>query len=109
MTASENDETASLLSPEANAAFGETRGAPKLSGEVLSLGNVPQLQWIIPVANHHFMLEHSDLNAPANLHGQIPSVRNWPSPAALIACLRVRYRAEERPGWSLIGGHFMTP
>lgn len=50
-----NGEIASLLSPEPNGALGEAAGVLKSWGDVLSLGELPQLQWIIQVANEDFL------------------------------------------------------
>jgi ABC-type nitrate/sulfonate/bicarbonate transport system substrate-binding protein len=51
----ERGEIASLLSPEPNAALGEARHVLRSWGDVLSLGDVPRLQWIIQVANLDFL------------------------------------------------------
>jgi NitT/TauT family transport system substrate-binding protein len=51
----EKGEIVGLLSPEPNGALGEARGVLKSWGDVLSLGDVPQLQWLIQVANRDFL------------------------------------------------------
>jgi ABC-type nitrate/sulfonate/bicarbonate transport system substrate-binding protein len=51
----EKGEIAGLLSPEPNGALGEAKDVLKSWGDVLSLGHVPQLQWIIQVANNDFL------------------------------------------------------
>jgi len=57
----EKGEIASLLSPEPNAALGEAKHVLKSWGDVLSLGDVPQLQWIIQVANRDFLEAEPEL------------------------------------------------
>ena len=51
----EKGEIVGLLSPEPNGALGEAGGVLKSWGDVLSLGDVPQLQWLIQVANQNFL------------------------------------------------------
>jgi ABC-type nitrate/sulfonate/bicarbonate transport system substrate-binding protein len=57
----EKGEIASLLSPEPNGALGEAKHVLKSWGDVLSLGDVPQLQWIIQVANRDFLEAEPEL------------------------------------------------
>jgi ABC-type nitrate/sulfonate/bicarbonate transport system substrate-binding protein len=49
------DEIVGLLSPEPNGALGEADGVLSNWGDVLSLADVPKLQWIIQVANQDFL------------------------------------------------------
>jgi ABC-type nitrate/sulfonate/bicarbonate transport system substrate-binding protein len=57
----EAGEIAALLSPEPNGTIGEQRGLINVWGNVLSLADVPQLQWAIQVANEDFLREEPDL------------------------------------------------
>ena len=57
----EKGEIAGLLSAEPNGSLGEHRGIVKSWGDVFSLADVPQLQWVIQVANETFLRENPDL------------------------------------------------
>jgi ABC-type nitrate/sulfonate/bicarbonate transport system substrate-binding protein len=57
----EKGEIVGLLTAEPNAALGEARGLVKHWGDVLSLGDVPPLQWVIQVANDDFLAREPDL------------------------------------------------
>jgi NitT/TauT family transport system substrate-binding protein len=57
----ERDEIAGLLTAEPNASLGEDRGIVRYWGDVLSLGDVPALQWVIQVANDDFLAHQPDL------------------------------------------------
>jgi ABC-type nitrate/sulfonate/bicarbonate transport system substrate-binding protein len=57
----EAGEIAGLLSPEPNGTIGEERGLVNVWGNVLSLADVPQLQWAIQVANEDFLRTEPDL------------------------------------------------
>lgn len=57
----EAGEIAALLSTEPNVTIGEARGLVKTWGNVLSLANVPQLQWVIQVANEELLRNEPDL------------------------------------------------
>jgi ABC-type nitrate/sulfonate/bicarbonate transport system substrate-binding protein len=57
----ESGEISALLSPEPNGTIGEARGLVSVWGDVLSLADVPQLQWSIQVANDDFLRDHPDI------------------------------------------------
>jgi NitT/TauT family transport system substrate-binding protein len=57
----ERGEIAGLLSAEPNGALGEHRGVIKSWGDVFSLADVPQLQWVIQVANEDFLAKEPEL------------------------------------------------
>lgn len=57
----ERGEIVALLSPEPNGTIGEAKGLVNVWGNVLSLANVPQLQWSIQVANQDFLHDHPDI------------------------------------------------
>jgi len=57
----EKSEIAGLLSPEPNGALGEATGVLSSWGDVLSLADVPKLQWIIQVANEDFLRTEPEL------------------------------------------------
>ena len=57
----ERGEIAGLLSAEPNGALGEHRGVIKSWGDVFSLADVPQLQWVIQVANEEFLAKEPQL------------------------------------------------
>jgi NitT/TauT family transport system substrate-binding protein len=57
----ERDEIVALLTAEPNASLGEARGLARTWGDVLSLGDVPALQWVIQVANNDFLATQPDL------------------------------------------------
>jgi len=57
----EAGEIAALLSPEPNGTIGEQRGLVSVWGNVLTLADVPQLQWAIQVANEDFLRKEPEL------------------------------------------------
>jgi ABC-type nitrate/sulfonate/bicarbonate transport system substrate-binding protein len=57
----ERGEIVGLLTAEPNASLGEARGVLTPWGDVLSLGDVPPLQWVIQVANNYFRDREPDL------------------------------------------------
>jgi NitT/TauT family transport system substrate-binding protein len=57
----EKGEIAALLTAEPNASLGEARGIARSWGDVFSLGDVPELQWVIQVANEAFLAREPDL------------------------------------------------
>lgn len=57
----ESGKISALLSPEPNGTIGEARGLVSVWGDVLSLADVPQLQWSIQVANNDFLRDHADI------------------------------------------------
>jgi ABC-type nitrate/sulfonate/bicarbonate transport system substrate-binding protein len=57
----ESGEISALLSPEPNGTIGEARGLVSVWGDVLSLADVPQLQWSIQVANDDFLRDHPNI------------------------------------------------
>jgi ABC-type nitrate/sulfonate/bicarbonate transport system substrate-binding protein len=57
----ENGEIAALLTAEPNASLGESLGIARSWGDVFSLGDVPELQWVIQVANDEFLAREPDL------------------------------------------------
>lgn len=57
----EQGQIAGLLSPEPNAAIGEDREIANVWGNVLTLADVPDLQWSIRVANNAFIEERPDI------------------------------------------------
>jgi ABC-type nitrate/sulfonate/bicarbonate transport system substrate-binding protein len=57
----ERGEIAALLTAEPNASLGESRGLLRIWGDVLSLGEVPSLQWAIQVANNAFLAQQPDV------------------------------------------------
>lgn len=90
----ERGEIAGLLSAEPNGALGEYRGVTQTWGDVFSLAKVPQLQWVIQVANEDF------------LAGELELVR-----AVLRGALRSsRYLFEHRDEWiDFSAKHFEVP
>lgn len=57
----ETGEIAALLTSEPNASLGESLGIARSWGDVFSLGDVPELQWVIQVANEDFLARDPDL------------------------------------------------
>ncbi len=56
-----NGEIFALLTMEPNSAIGEARGVIKYWGDVLSLADLPELQWLVHVANRDFLGQEPDL------------------------------------------------
>jgi NitT/TauT family transport system substrate-binding protein len=54
-------EIVALLSPEPNCTIGEVQGIVRVWGNVLSLAEVPDLQWVIQVGNQDFLREEPEL------------------------------------------------
>jgi ABC-type nitrate/sulfonate/bicarbonate transport system substrate-binding protein len=54
-------EIVALLSTEPNCTIGEAQGIVRIWGNVLSLADVPQLQWVIQVANEDFLRDEPKL------------------------------------------------